>query len=217
VHLAVALTVHPTVDEAIEKFEFLKGSMSGGPTPSSEQIGDQFILWASPPHITRVDPVPREGGAVLFRRRNVVVQFGSRGELSAALELAHDMDDLIRDDREIAPMGQFAEPPEIVAVPLPQEDDAESQRLIVPQVRGLGNPAKVVFSAATAVGPQENLSDSFESKGKLKLRIPRYKGQNKIKITAVNEDNLVVTKIVTVSVRGGMDPPELPPGTLHPE
>lgn len=65
----------------------------------------------------------------------------------------------------------------------------------------MGNPQRVIFSAEAVREPQ--LADPKESKGKLKVRVPRFNGPQVIKITAANEDNVFVTKEVTVNVRGG--------------
>jgi len=81
--------------------------------PAGDPIGDAFYWWVSPPE------APRQTVAILVRRRNVVFEISPEGSPADALALARRIDELIRDDRQIAPLGTFDPVPRIVDLGLP--------------------------------------------------------------------------------------------------
>ena len=157
----LTLAVYPSVEEARRTMERRRWNIATGPTPlpGGDPIGDE-MNWGC-----RLEGPDGPGAAIGFRRRNVVLTLGSRGEPSEVVALARQIDALIRDDRQIAPLGTFDPPPEIVDAgipatltvrpmvrrmlnerPLPFVEPARSVLRINPQFRGLGPPEKIRLS-----------------------------------------------------------------------
>jgi hypothetical protein len=150
----VIISVHPTEEDAHRGlFGSLVFSVGPRPAPQGEPVGDEFHWWHS--------SVESEwaSATVLFRRRNVSVAFSRNGSADDALALARRVDCLIRDDRQIAPLGRFDPPPEIVSVGIPdtlpvglrvpvgpssfRDVPEESRYRFAPEFRGLGDPARL--------------------------------------------------------------------------
>lgn len=118
-------------------------SIPPSPAPGGSPIGDEFNWWARNSGYASLD----------FRRKNIVVAFARESEHSEILSLARAVDDLIRDNRTIAPLGQFAETPAIDISDMPTRfvvPSAASQhvshiRPLQPAFRGLGDPARLRF------------------------------------------------------------------------
>jgi hypothetical protein len=117
--------------------------------------GDNFAWWRS-----------ATGSAnIVVRRGNIVLHVAPLGQAQEALATTLQIDALIRDDRQIAPLGKFAEPPEIVDPGFPQTltvrrmmpltPDGQPWRnqpwtqayvRISPRFRGLGSLEKLRFA-----------------------------------------------------------------------
>jgi hypothetical protein len=108
--LVLNVSVHVTVEEATAWHDEFQFKISVGPRldGAGVALGDRHFVFGE-----------GESGTICFRRRNVVVWMGWLGDEQEALSLAQSKDALIRDDREIAPLGTFDPAPAIVDVGLP--------------------------------------------------------------------------------------------------
>jgi len=160
------LRVFPTEANAQECFRRWQFSAAVGPSPNpaeAEGIGEEFRWW-----LGMIDK--EKVGGVQFRRRNVCVAFSSAHadvplNKKRAIYLARLIDHLLRDDREIAPLGRFDPVPAISDPGVPKVLRVRKARLvevegkavsrvrtlpwayarIEPKFAGLGPRAKVRF------------------------------------------------------------------------
>ena len=150
------VTVYPRIKRAAELHHRMWRMISVGPRMGlgSSLFGDEYCVWGS-----------GESGTIAFRRRNVRVVFSWRGDEAAGFELARNIDRLLRDDREIAPLGRFDPVPAISDPGVPKVLRVRKARLvevegkavsrvrtlpwayarIEPKFAGLGPRAKVRF------------------------------------------------------------------------
>jgi len=168
----LAVAVHTSVQAArlAHKYSKLLPTVAPPPPPEGEPIGEEMVwgYWREGPS--------SPGARIEFRRRNVFVVLRKLGEPSEVVELARRIDGLIRDDRQIAPLGRFDPPPEITSAGIPEtltlrpmreytSDGAPMVRRnpprqacvrIDPQFRGLGPRENIRFvvSGKELVGNQ---------------------------------------------------------------
>lgn len=232
---SLSLGLYDSHDSARHRCRFLLKVREIAPAepPSGDPIGDEFYWWPSRPG------APRPSTSVVFRRRNMVVDFAREGTADAALAVARQIDALIRDDRAIAPLGTFDPPPEIVDAglparlpvrpterrllnqqPVPFGEPARAIVRINPQFRGLGPPeglrlhVDIEGFGSNQVGPDGRSRDlvdvpdgsgrvsnlrekSAEHDGRFLLELRRLPSQpttRKVRVTAANADNVIVTR-----------------------
>lgn len=234
----LTLNVFPTEEAAREWFRLWFRRVSVGPSrpPDGQAIGDEFLWWRG-----MVDSDTVTG--IQVRRRNVCFLFagGSVGglQVNEAVQIARQIDALIRDDRAIAPLGTFDPPPEIVDAglpatlpvrpterrllnqqPVPFGEPARAIVRINPQFRGLGPPeglrlhVDIEGFGSNQVGPDGRSRDlvdvpdgsgrvsnlrekSAEHDGRFLLELRRLPSQpttRKVRVTAANADNVIVTR-----------------------
>lgn len=114
------IAVHSTIEAAQETYGNLQVRISGMPTPFEGEIGEDRVLWTA--RIPAGNPnwhEPHDSGHIQFRRSNIVLVFAWGGPTAEALEIARHMDDLLQNDRTIAPRGTFEHQPQIKVVEFP--------------------------------------------------------------------------------------------------
>ncbi|MBI5863883.1 MAG: hypothetical protein HZB38_05140 [Planctomycetes bacterium] len=133
--------------------------------PASD-IGDACMQWSS---------------TIVFRRANAVVSFTSDGARTQVRELARRIDAAIRDNREIAPQGDFAAPLDIANFPTTvQASQAQTQvgprgeslryMQIAPTFPGLGPLDGVMFKVSHGDRAAPHLESGALGKGDTKIR-----------------------------------------------
>jgi hypothetical protein len=133
---SINLAVHGSVAEAKVNLRRLVMSLSVGPNPREQRgqdLGDERWFWVREDRCS----------ATAFRRGNVTVALYGATEFDKALALAREIDNLIQSDRDVAPLGQFAEQPQFVTLGAPAQLKAEKSYEAEPIVRGLGPPEKI--------------------------------------------------------------------------
>lgn len=146
------LAVHPREQTAGQLMDRIADSMSTGPGRTNEVLGERRFVWGSP---------ASEGGYILFARKNVTISIVWDGEFSNGLALAQAIDEKIRDDRQIAPLGTFADTPEIVSTGVPATATASPPAATRPSLRAAPQYAAPTYIPITPVirglGPREGL------------------------------------------------------------
>jgi hypothetical protein len=167
------------------------------------------------------------GAAVTFRRGNILFCLSKLGEPETVVALARQIDALVRDDRQIAPTGTFAEVPDITSPGVPDSAQKNARITIAPEFRGLGDRAALrvavvapdSFSSLTETTPEgksrpqvvvrgarpDGLDDSVQPRapaedGRFILHIPDKVGPLKLTMIVATPDNVIVTKDFTVNV-----------------
>jgi hypothetical protein len=196
---SVVLAVHGSVDEAKRTLQYLRRTSSAArpraDDPSAADLGDERYSW-------RAADTWR---AFAFRRRNVTVFLSGVGKVDDALQLGRQIDKLIQNNREIAPLGHFAETPQFVGLGLPQTVDADKPYDASPDVRGLG-PLEKVLLLVEHGGPISDMRD-----GKLFVRCPpklvegdgkfiEQSGVVRVRAVAANEDCVFVVREFDIDV-----------------
>ena len=138
----IVLRVFPTETDAQTWFNlsWRRVSISPSAAPDGPSIGDQFSWWRNMVH-------PEKVSTVQVRRKNICFWFTSDSKsdllVDDALALARRIDTLIRDNREIAPLGKFDVLPEIVSTGIPKTLTVQPMKEPLPPpaegVRRVGN------------------------------------------------------------------------------
>jgi hypothetical protein len=224
----IVVSVRTSVEAAEEAFSYRKQlpSVCPPPPPEGEPIGEEMTwgYWLEGPH--------SPGASITFRRRNVLFTLRKKGDPSAVVELARRIDALVQNDRQIAPLGTFAETPQIVDAGIPPTLTKEAPLNrppeydvpIHPVIRGMGDPDKVRLLVLTESGsvlnrvkhdgraikhvsvPHPVLGEAGRKRvlasddGRFVIKVPRQTGPLKLTLVAANDQNVVATKTVQVSV-----------------
>jgi len=187
--LLLKATVQPTPASAHEVTRELRRAvlwrssiLPAEPERAAEGLGNEGWFY---PHANE-----SKYGSVVFGRRNIVMYLGWEESVpGTGLALARQIDALIRDDRQIAPLGTFAEMPAIVSAGVPATLPASSTPgrtadgrptgyersyvTITPQFRGLGDLDNLRF---VVLGRQDN----GQTWGRLTQTTPEGKSQPKV-------------------------------------
>lgn len=208
---SITLAAHVSVAEAKITFHNLRyRTLSVGPRENDSRapdIGDERCIWEDEKYGWR---------AIALRRGNVTIFINGTGKLDDALDLARQMDKLIQNDRDVAPLGQFSEPPEILSLgflsptsqPMQMTEtfQADQSYQAIPEYRGLGPREKVMFRVETG----ETLSKVED--GKFFVRTPpklvpgpdgkliEESGVVRVRVVAANADNVFVAREFDLNV-----------------
>jgi hypothetical protein len=169
----LSLAVYATGAEAQRAFQWWAAvhPVSASPPPD-DPPGDWFAWWHT-----------GSGGAnIVVRRRNIVWHIGPPGPADDALATARAIDRLIRDDRDIAPLGRFAEPPEIVDVGLPQTLNVRRMTPIAPDGKPLLPPTQRAEYSYVRIEPRfRGLGDVNKLRLKLTCDLAYLQGELPVK------------------------------------
>lgn len=269
---SIGIAVYPTIDQARNLFaeRLRRPASSPMPPPPGDPLGDEFAWWVSPSPFEEPHARLRVAHATV-RWRNVVMTlscydmriFGQptddRRRLSLTpridspqetLHLLRRVDEILRNNRRIAPLGTFDPPPDIVdpgfpssltirpmtpytpdgkpalsrtGRPLWPSGHPESYVRINPQFRGLGPVENIRFKLTikdvgmnqapdgkspewltVPDGPERTrrVRASAENDGRfiLELRVPEQPITTTATLIAFNEDNVIVTKEIEVTI-----------------
>lgn len=133
---SVNLAVHGSVAEAKVNLRRLVMSLSVGPNPREQRgqdLGDERWFWVH----------QGKWRATAFRRGNIAVYLNGTADFDKALALAREIDNLIQTDREVAPLGQFAQQPQFVTLGAPSELKSGKFYETQPVVHGVGPAEKL--------------------------------------------------------------------------
>ncbi|TWT42032.1 hypothetical protein RAS1_31590 [Phycisphaerae bacterium RAS1] len=114
----------------------------GLPPPPDDPIGEEMV-WGSDDGSQSGSPC----ASFTWRRKNVVIDLWKRGDPAQVVALARQIDALLRDNRQFAPLGTFDPPPEIVSISAPETITFSSEERakwgktfrVTPEFRGLGD------------------------------------------------------------------------------
>ncbi len=164
--------------------------------------------------------------SAILRRANVVFRLYRVGACEDALALARQIDERVRNDRNIAPLGAFSEPPSIdIQNPPTTLIRGSGRATLQVSFRGMGDPARVRFvilgDPGDSSGESINEIDTqgrprgkivvpdgkggealvgAPTDGRFLFRVPRELGPKKLTLVAANDDNVIVTKTIDVNV-----------------
>ena len=91
-----------------------------------------------------------ESARFIFRRNNVLVNLSTNLGYDAGLDLARRIDDILKNNRTIAPIGAWSQQPEIVVQSVPGPVRAGEKVRFSPEFRGLGEQDRVKLMVRTS-------------------------------------------------------------------
>jgi hypothetical protein len=214
----LTIGVFPTVPDA-QRWR-LDGTRLASIPPTrgfATSLGDDRLVWTDS---------DGSRGTLKFRRKNVCIHLNWHGQWSQLQSFVEAIDDAIQNDRQIAPLGQFSEGPQIELESPPSTLARAARRVVIaPIFRGLGDASRVrlaVFADDDCATINETDGEGrplrkiavpapgkgMEWKnpptdGRFVLRVPETIGPTKLTLVAANDDNVIVTKTIEVNVVSG--------------
>ncbi|TWT43845.1 hypothetical protein RAS1_02450 [Phycisphaerae bacterium RAS1] len=147
----IVLAVHGTLEQALETYRLnarTRQIPATQPADLPASFGDQRSLFV----VNRA-----RGGSLDFLRGNVFVGLSWTGPVEDAVALATRIDELIQNNRDVAPLGSFAVMPRVENTGLPTILQLGEQRDIVPLVEGLGAVESISMKVETVSGGSRSL------------------------------------------------------------
>ncbi len=171
----VSVAVHVSIDAAKaaiqESASWVAAGITVEPRPG---LGDE--CWHS-------------GGSINFRRRNVTVGAVYLSDIDAALHSLRRIDRMIQNDRDFAPLGQFATVPRFTDPAIPSTLVSDQPVFVNPQFEGLVSPdtVRVFIMRNTRPGsqPKEPQGYRISERGEPGERL-------RFQVFAVDENNVVI-------------------------
>ena len=181
------LAVYTTVGEAKMAFQYSSMMVPVAPVDKQYHFGDGVYVWSGKGDAN---------GTILFRVKNMVVQFIWSSGLQTATEFANKIDSLLRSNHPSVKKGQFSTLPKIEGLPSQKKTTALALLEVSPEYKGFGDKAlrRMVWAPGFT-------DIDVTREGKVRFKAPAQEGEYRVTLIVATDECLIVKREFTVLVR----------------